>query len=211
MFFSTSNSSRGCCSNSYQVIDDPGTLVVTVAEIKEHLKITTAVEPDPFFQSLIRAATLEVEKYTRRDLITKTFKTYRDTFPYCNSGIILERSKFQSLESFKYLVDNVLKTVDSSIYYPTDETDFSGIYLVDNAIWPSNIDNRLQAIEIEFKAGYGTTAADVPVDIKQVIKMIVACLYENRGDCNEGKSGMNCLGSKEYAILYKYKILDITT
>jgi uncharacterized phiE125 gp8 family phage protein len=70
------------------------------------------------------------------------------------------------------------------LYYITDETGFSRIALKDGEEYPTDIDERMQAIKIEFTAGYGTTGADVPADLRLALLEHITKSYENRGDCD---------------------------
>ena len=104
-------------------------------------------------------------------------------FPNSFSEIEIRKSKLQSITSIEYYKDDVLTTVDSSIYYFTDESDYSTINLKATEAWPNDADNRKQAIKITFVSGYGATAADVPQGIKSAMLAHIANMYENRGDC----------------------------
>ncbi len=170
------------------------TLVVSLAEMKLYLKVDNTAD-DNLITSLIHAATSLVEKYISRELLNKTFTMYLDLFPFCkqygntvesnfnNYTIQVKRSKLQSITSIKYYDNDVLTTLDSALYSFSEDNDYSRIYLIDDStLWPST-DDRKQAVEIEFVAGYGETTDDVPEDLKTAIKMLVAYIYENRGDC----------------------------
>lgn len=203
-----------CQGDSYELITGPANPAVSLEDAKEHLKIDLSfTDDDDLITSMIAEATLKVEHYIHRDLITKEYKTFRDKFPWCKNQIELRRSKVQELVSFKYLVDDVLTDVDTDIYYNTFETDYSGIFLKDGQVWPTDIDIRRQSIEIQFKAGYGTDSDSIPADIRRAILMIVACLYQNRGDCSEGgqadTSGCITQGAKK--LLQPYIIVEIST
>lgn len=201
----------------------PITLPVSLADMKTYLKIDTDVD-DSLITDLINTVALFIENYTRRELIEKTFKTLRDgfyddsrldrLFPYQSTSFLILKSPFVSVESIKYFKNDVLETVDSSIYYSTVENFYSSIVLKADKSWPSNIDDRLQAVEINFKAGYGTQASDIPIDLRNAIKMIVAFLYFNRGDCtfatiSEQLRATGALSSAK-TILDLYKIRDIS-
>jgi hypothetical protein len=45
--------------------------------------------------------------------------------------------------------------------------------------WPQTQD-VINAFTVRFTAGYGTTAASVPYDVKAAIKLLIGHLYENR-------------------------------
>ena len=183
----------------YPLVTGTSTLVVSLAEAKEALRIDTLdTSQDAFITRLIYTATNYFELVTGRDLINKTYKCYLNNFPNaangydavvyygCNAtqGIRILKSKLQSITHIKYYVDGVLTTVDSAKYYITDENDYAAIYLVDGQNYPTDADNRMQAVVITFVAGYGVAASDVPYDIKQSLLQYIVYLYENRGDCD---------------------------
>lgn len=185
----------------YLLITGTSTLAVSLANTKAWLKIpSTLTADDTLITYLIKAATGYFEKITGRDLITKTYRTYLDNFPvvnglyyysgvspllpqYQDNGIWLRKSRLQAIASIKYYLDGVQVTWDSANYYTTISSDYSAIYLVNDANFPSGIDVRKQAIEINFTAGYGTDDTSVPDDVQQAILCFISYLYDNRGDC----------------------------
>ena len=120
---------------SYVLVTPAATTPVTLAEAKEYLRVDSSAE-DALITNLINVAVLFCEKYTKRDLVNKTYKTYRDNF---SNKITIKKSKLQSITSIQYY-DNSdsLVTVFPSVYYFTDEPDFSSIYLKNNQTWPSD-------------------------------------------------------------------------
>lgn len=181
-------------------------------DVKTHLRISLSeTGDDTYITNLISAITTFTEQITRRDLINKTWTAYLDRFPpsfvFCdqadNGKILIERSRLQSITSIKYLVDNVLVTIDPATYYFTISPDFSSIYLVNGQSWPSNADVRKQVIQIAFVSGFGATNTSVPQDLKFAMMQHIAAMYENRGDC------MDCAGNlpQESNLIYmQYKI-----
>jgi uncharacterized phiE125 gp8 family phage protein len=186
--------------------------VLTLTEVKMHLRINTAVTAeDDYLTALIDAITSYAEEYTRRDLISKTYYAFMDRFPpdYFSFNardrgqIIILRSKLQSVSAIQYYQDGAYVTVSSSDYYITNSPDFGGIYLVSGSNWPTDLDERKQAVRITFVAGYGATAASVPTDLKYAILQHLASYYVNRGDCMDCSTNIPALAQKVYD---KYKI-----
>lgn len=176
-------------ADSYIVVTPPAGLAVSLADVKEHLKIDLSdTSQDTYLTLLIRAVTNTIEAYTGRTLINTVFKTYRECF---TDSFLIKRSKLQSVGSIKYYKDSVLTLVDSDIYYNSDETDFASIYLKEGESWISELDNRVQPIVIEFTAGYGTTQANIPFDFQIVLLDAIAYFYENRGDCDSSCSSVS--------------------
>jgi hypothetical protein len=74
------------------------------------------------------------------------------------------------------------------------------------ATWPIALRDT-NAIQIEYTAGYGATAADVPGPLKRAIKTIVGYMYSHRGDgCDSGDAYTE---SGAAAIVGRYKVVRI--
>lgn len=178
-----------CCSAKawpYIVTVPPASLPLTLTEVKTHLRIDLADNSeDTYLTALIKTVTNYAEKFTKRDFITRTYATYRDSF--CDS-LEIRRSLLQSITSVEYLKDDVLTLVSTDIYFATQSTTFSTLRLKENQLWPTDLDNQDQAVKIIFTAGYGNDS-DVPEDLKTAMLNHIASLYENRGDCDDRVSG----------------------
>jgi len=188
---------------TYDVVVAPTESPVSLNEVKNALKIPLSqTAEDELLQVYIESAVDYAEKFTRRYFITRTFRTYRDRFPtgmnsegfYAglgsafSSSFELRRSPLQEIERFEYFVDGTLTAVPAATYYNTIENDYSELLLADGQRWPTDIDNRLQAIEIEFKAGLGDDADAVYAKapwVKSGVLAHVANMYANRGDCGD--------------------------
>lgn len=156
---------------------------ITLDEVKQRLRLVGNSDFDSELTRLITVAREMCERITGRDLINKTYKGFLDY--YCNQ-VELTKSKLQSISSIKYYLDNVLTTVSSTKYYFTNSTDYATLVFTEDF----TADNRLQAIEIEFIAGYGSTASIVPVSLKEAMLSFIDWLFNNSGDCTNEDSLM---------------------
>ncbi len=173
---------------TYILQTDAATEPVTLAEVKAQLRID-GTDYDAILTPLIKTARQIAEKITGRDFINKTWKAFLNRFPCGDDiGILIEKSKLQSITSIKYYIDTVQTTLSSANYYKTEDADYSSVWLVDGQSFPDS-DSRKQAIEIIFVSGYGATAADVPQALKTALLSMITALYENAGDCSEGSDG----------------------
>lgn len=198
---------------NYIVETPPTNLPLTLEEVEAHLKIPADSE-DTYLTFLIEATRDFFEKYTNRTLINTTYKAFLDDFPgniayystcYCchDDNILIRKSKVSSISSIKYYIDDVLTTWNSSNYYFTDSNLYPVVLLEEDGSYP-DVDDRRQAIEIIFIAGYGATEASIPDDIKMALLNHIAFLYENRGDCGEdGTCQLPCTTKTIYS---KYRI-----
>ena len=179
---------------TYEVLTPPANLAVLLDDFKYHSKYDGTTS-DTLMTIYLKTAIEYAEKMTRRDFVNRTYKTFRDGFPGTevydhyslvnqgNVGFEIRKSKLQSVTSVKYLVDNALTTVASTVYYATSESGYSKILTLDGQVWPTNADIRLQAVEIEFVAGYGADDTDVPDDLQEAILVHATQILENRSDC----------------------------
>ncbi|MCK5602297.1 head-tail connector protein [Candidatus Pacearchaeota archaeon] len=208
-------------NSKYIITTDNTELIVSLEDMKAYLKVDSSAD-DALITSMIITSQQLIERYIRRELLNKTFTMFLDFFPYYkaygstiegnfnNYTIQVKRSKLNTLNSIQYFTDNVLTTLDASLYDFTVDNDYSRIYLLDrSALWPTT-DERKQSVQIEFIAGYGDAASDVPEALKTAIKIIVAYMYENRGDCvvSNIRSDLIMLSGASI-ILDFYKILEI--
>lgn len=77
--------------------------------------------------------------------------------------------------------DNVKQVYDSENYYLDTESNPSRASKLPDAIWFSEPIVNASGIRIEFTAGFGADAADVPVEMKMAVMRFAEYLYENRG------------------------------
>jgi len=78
--------------------------------------------------------------------------------------------------------------------------------LKNGATWPIALRDT-NAIQIEYTAGYGATAADVPGPLKRAIKTMVGYMYSHRGDgCDAGDAYTE---SGAAAIVGRYKMVRV--
>ena len=173
----------GTVAWTYDITVPPANLPLSLALVKEHLRLDAAdTSQDTYLTLLINAATEYCQNVTGLTLIDTTFQTFRDGF---YSGICLERTPFSSLVSVERLVDNVWTAVSTDVYYVSDEFPYAKVLTQDNQCWPDDEDGIRQSVRATFVAGYGADDTSVPSDIKIALLNHIAALYENRGDCAE--------------------------
>ena len=192
--------------SSYKILVPPAALPLNLALVKEHLRLDpTDVSQDSYLTLLIETARDFAQLYTKRTMINTTYRTYRNCF---SDKIELRRSIFQSLEQFQYSVSDVFIDVDSSLYYLTNEKDYSKILLADTKSYPTDIDDKAQSVLIDFVAGFGASEASIPSDLKIAMLNHIATMYENRGDCDLASVGNN-LPATSRGIYDQWRILDL--
>lgn len=162
------------------LLTEPGTEPLLIADAKRHLRIDTTDE-DAYIKCLISASRQFAEKFMKRSIIDQTWTLFLDRFPSDNQCIQLPNPRLSSVSSVKYNqeVDGLQVTFAAAKYDVDTAREPGRIALAFDQIWP---DTRAQinAVEIEFVAGYGASDEDVPEEIRHAIKIMVSHLFEIR-------------------------------
>jgi len=152
---------------------------ITVSEVKDHLRITTA-DFDTILGELITAAREYVEKITGRALVQRTLEAqYKDWHNFD-----LPYPPVISVDSIEYTdTDGNTSTVDASIYSVV--SDASKIILGYGQSWPTaTLHPDEYPVKVTYKAGYEPEGspldytANIPRAIKSAIKMHVELLFD---------------------------------
>jgi len=135
---------------------------------------------DTLLLGWITAARKWAEKYQNRAYITQTWELYLREFPNCDF-IRMPWAPLQSIASLKYYETDETENTMSASYYHVDIKEEPGkIVLAYGQVWPTTTLRTVNGVIIQYIAGYGDAAADVPDETKLALKMIVGHFYENR-------------------------------
>jgi len=150
---------------------------ITLDEAKLHLKVDSA-DDNALISALITTARQLAERETKRAFITQTWQMYLDVAPV---EIDIPKPPLQSLVAITVIDEEDNETVvDEGLYYTDKSQNSPGrVKLKTGTAWPAH--RNFASFIVEFKAGYGDAATDVPEALKQGILQLVAYLYENRG------------------------------
>lgn len=149
---------------------------VSLAEVKEHLRITSTDE-DALITSLVGSAKESGETITGRALITQTWDLSLDSFPQV---IDIPKPPLQSVTSITYIdTDGATQTLASTEYTVDTKTEPGRIVPAYGKSWPSTRD-IVNAVTVRFVAGYGNATA-VPKSLKQAMLMHIEHMFGNRG------------------------------
>ena len=183
---------------------------ITLAQAKAHLRIEPAITTDDsLIQNKITAARQWCETYTKRSFIDTSWRGEWDSFPLAGGyldrdarqlaqmfpggaipsawampmGGVIEtpRANLRSVASVEYLDSSGVLQVLPPDQYRVQPGAPGREVPVFGAIWPSSLPT-IGAVAITFTSGYGPGASSVPAGVKEAILVLLAQLYEQRGD-----------------------------
>jgi uncharacterized phiE125 gp8 family phage protein len=173
----------------------------TTAEAKDFLKVDTTAD-DTLIDNLIKAATQSCEVYTNRYFLDTLVTQYADKWSDINT---LYKSPVSSITHIKYYdSDDSLQTLDTSVYLLDEVSQPARIGLKPNQSFP-NLADRINAIEVKYTVGYGTSSSDVPEAIRQAVLITIGNWYENRQTVITGRTATELPLSSQY-LLNQYKV-----
>lgn len=158
--------------------DDP-VQVVTVEELKSHLRISNDQEDD-YLSGLIAAATSLIDGgagWLGRALLTQTWKLTLDAFP-CDA-ITIPLPPLQTVESITFIDENGDEQTVDEEDYAILMSEPAKVRPAPGSSWPVT-SSRSGAVEVVFTAGYGDEGSATPAPIRQWIMMVCGSLYANR-------------------------------
>lgn len=185
-----------------KLITGPTAEPVTLAEAKLHLKVEVA-DDDTLITSMIAAARGDAEHRLGRSLITQTWEQVLDAF---DDAIKLPNPPILSIVSIKYIdQDGAEQTLSSGAYTLDLDNEPGFVEPVYGTEWPAT---RVQtnAVRVRYTAGYGTTGASVPAQIKAWILLRVGALYENREGVQIGQAMQAAPRDFADGLLDRYKV-----
>ncbi|MEM7131175.1 MAG: head-tail connector protein [Chloroflexota bacterium] len=152
---------------------------LTIEEAKLHLRVD-GTDEDAHIMNLIIAAREYAEEVTWRSFCTQIWRMYLDCWPR-SFYVALPRAPLRSVTHLKYTDENGSETTLASSNYIVsgNGTQRGSIAFKSSFSVPSVTLQEIDAIEIEFVAGYGDPS-DVPQRIKQALLLIIGHWYENR-------------------------------
>src|SRR6185503_14451342 len=165
----------GTSSMASILLTPPAVEPLSLAEAKAFLRLETA-EDDPLIAAFISAARLHVETQTGLALVTQSWRMVLDCWP-ANGRITARPAPLQALTAARVFdFDGEVRAVDIQAFVADAST--STLSFIP---WALPMPTRFAAgIELDFTAGFGDAASDVPELIRQAIRLLVAHWHENR-------------------------------
>lgn len=135
---------------------------------------------DDLLARLITAAREDCEDFQRRAYITRTYQLWLDAWPD-GDRITIPMPVLQAVNSITYYdTDGDDEEMDEEDYIVDIASQPGQVVLAYGKSWPSITLQPANGICIEFDAGYGAAAADIPAAVKQAMLLLIGHLYENR-------------------------------
>lgn len=150
----------------YKIIQEPNGLIVPLQEVKNYLKVENNLE-DTLISMITKAAEDAANKYMLRYIRKTVFEYFEES---SSSIIELRRARFNSIQKVEILSSD--GWVETDNYSISSNSDIYGVV----KIGPAH-----SACKITFTVGYDT----LPPSLKTAILIIIANMYENRGDDSE--------------------------
>ena len=154
---------------------------VSVADIKAHLRIDSALE-DALLLRYLQAAMGRLEGrdgWLNRSFITQTWDWTLDAFP-TGAFLAVPLPPLQSVSLITYLdADGATQTLNANAYTVDTRSEPGWIAPAYGTSFPSALP-VFNAVTIRFVAGYGNGPSSVPAPIRTALLGMVADIYEHR-------------------------------
>lgn len=166
---------------------------ISLAEAKLQARVIDDAE-DALLTLMIGSARRYAEAYCNRSFITQQWRLtldgfpgpwafgslHRKTFSLPGLAIQVERGPVQSVQAITYRdMQGTWQTMPGADYVVDLTSPVGRIVPVFGVIWPIT-QPQIASVRVDFTAGYGALAADVPEGIRQWLLIRVAGLYEHR-------------------------------
>ncbi|HKJ61469.1 MAG TPA: head-tail connector protein [Hyphomicrobiales bacterium] len=156
----------------------PAAEPVSLSEAKAHCRIDTDAE-DTLISSLILAARLHIEQKLDLALVSQNWSLYLDAWPD-GAHVELPLAPLINVQSIRTYNAADEATIVDPENYSIDTASRRPRVAFNSGISRPIPGRPVNGIEIAFTAGYGAAADDVPMPIRQALKMLVAHWYEAR-------------------------------
>ena len=163
----------------------PLTEPLELDDAKNHLGVDLS-DDDGMIERLTGVARRQAEAYLGRTLITQTWEQHLDRFPVWT--IEVPRPPLRSVESLVYIDSaGTAQTLPKERYRVDAASEPGRITPAYGETWPATR-AATNAVTVQFKAGYGDKAVDVPEDIRQALLLLVGSFYGHREDIVVGET-----------------------
>jgi uncharacterized phiE125 gp8 family phage protein len=187
------------------LLSGPAVEPISLDEAKSHLRVEHD-DDDDVIAALIAGARVHVEAQTRRALIAQSWRLIRDRWPDNGRIAVLPAPLVQLAAARVYRLDGTTQAIDPAAFAADVASAPALLSFVSGAMpAPGRI---VAGIELDVDVGFGEAAEDVPVPLRQAIRVLVAHWYENRGLIAQG-AGVAVLPETAAALLMPYRVLSL--
>lgn len=160
------------------LITPPGAEPLTPADAKSWLRLD-GTEEDVLVAALISVARSTVEREARRCLMTQGWRVTFDAWP--GHGLIeLPLAPVQSVTAVRVLDASGVATLAAPTSYRLDPLPDTPRLWITGPVSSPGL--PVGGIEIDLVCGYGANAADVPAPLRHAMRVLIARMFEQRGD-----------------------------
>jgi len=154
---------------------------ISLNDAKDQLRVTDTNE-HALIEDKIKGARQAAEDFLGRALITQTWDLFLDAFPdSSDTPIKLPYPPLQSVTSVKYTdTTGIQQTLVTTEYTVDTKAQPGRIKPAWGKTWPS-IRSEMNAVEIQFVAGYGVDGEDIPPDIINGMLLWIEDEFNHRG------------------------------
>ena len=192
---------------SWEELTAPAVKVITTDEFKQHGRVSTTAD-DSYIDLLVEAAMRSLEKRAGLALINRTFRAYWDDFPDSDE-LKVPVAPLVTVVSVKYYdTDGVLQTWAAANYGMDTKRQPGRLTLGYGIVWPTVQFERPNAVQIDFTAGHGTAAANVPGPLRTAVLWLAEHWYDTRVPVNIGNIVNEIPKTFDYMI-DPYKVLAV--
>ena len=159
----------------------PAAEPITLAQALHHLReIADGAENDAYVLGLIQAAREACEERTERTLLSTAWRLTLDGFP-ASGAIELRQPPIIGVTSVQFKdVDGVLQTLAPTDYVVDTASQPGYIVPGPGLAWPETQSEAINTVVVNYTAGYGAAAADVPAPLKHWMLLAIGDMYEMR-------------------------------
>jgi uncharacterized phiE125 gp8 family phage protein len=166
------------------LIEAPAVEPVSLAEVKEHLRVDGADE-EPLIVALITTARLTIEHLAGLALMTQRWAVLLDAWPD-GRAIELPVAPVASIDALRVYDDaDTASLIEPAEYFADLASRPARLVRRSSHPWPAP-GRVANGIEIELTAGFGAVPDDVPDTLRWAVLMLVGHWFENRAAVEAG-------------------------
>ena len=164
--------------DAYVVVTPPAAEPITVAQAKDHLRVTIDDDDTPIGE-IIEGARTRAEEYSGYSIMPQTLRLDLNCFPAAGKAIEIDHGPIRSITSVGYVdVNGDSQTWDSAEY----QVQLGGrpglLKPASGLVYPSTQVDTFAAVQVTFEAGYAD-ATKVIKSLRRAIYFLVGHYYAN--------------------------------